>query len=278
MTQQVVFTLSETRSGSTWLSYVLGTHPEGFHLGEFYRPFTMAGHSICRLCEARGLAQCEILHGLERLDPAQAFEQAFARSGANLLSDCSKQIDWCNRVLPARSFDVRFIHLVRDPRGWFFSEQRRNPMSLEQGVERWSSHFHATQAYLQQIGQPHLVLSYDELCLDPTQGLKKLSAFLGVRYGIEHYETWTKAHHGLGGNGAAYNNLAGIAPEAVNSADPTFYAERRETVFYDQRWLQSAFADELKGVTTDPRARSIMNASGFSMEQITQSLECREAP
>ncbi len=278
MTQQVVFTLSETRSGSTWLSYVLGTHPEGFHLGEFYRPFTMPGHTICRLCEARGLAQCEILHGLERLEPAQALEQAFARSGANLLSDCSKQIDWCKQVLPARNFDVNFIHLVRDPRGWFFSEQRRNPMSLEQGLERWSSHFHATQTYLQQTGHPHLLLSYDELCLAPTQSLTKLSAFLGVRYSLEHYETWSKPHHGLGGNGAAYNNLAEIAPNAVNSADPTFYAQRRGTVFYDQRWLQSALAADLKGMTSDTRATSIMDASGFSMDQISEFLEGYKSP
>jgi hypothetical protein len=277
VTQQVVFTLSETRSGSTWLSYVLGTHPEGFHLGEFYRPFTMAGHTICRLCEAQGLDQCEILHGLEKLQPAQAFNQVFTRSGASLLSDCSKQIDWCERVLPTSSFDVRFIHLVRDPRGWFFSEQRREAMSLEQGLARWSSHFHTTQAYLQQTGQPHLLISYDELCLKPAQGLEKLSTFLGLRYGPEHYQTWSKPHHGLGGNGAAYNNLAEIAPDAVNSADPTFYAQRRGTVFYDQRWLQSALAPDLKGMTTDPRARAIMEASGFSMEQISEYLGGGEA-
>ena len=271
MTQQVVFTLSETRSGSTWLSYVLGTHPEGFHLGEFYRPFTMAGHTICRLCEARGLPDCEVLHGLGGLAPQQAFEQVFKRSGASLLSDCSKQISWCERVLPASGFEVRFIHLVRDPRGWFFSEQRREPMSLEQGLERWSQHFRSTQHYLKQTGRPHLLISYDELCLAPDQGLEKLSAFLGVRYGVEHYQTWTKAHHGLGGNGAAYNNLAAIAPDAVNSADPSFYAERRATVFYDQRWLQSALADELKTVNADSRAKEIMDAAGFSMEQIDQA-------
>ena len=275
MTQQVVFTLSETRSGSTWLSYVLGTHPQGFHLGEFYRPFTMAGHTTCRLCEARGLAQCDVLHGVEQLAPAQAFEQVFARSGASLLSDCSKQISWCEQVLPAAGFSVRFILLLRDPRGWFVSEQRREAMSVQQGLERWGSHYRTTQSYLEQTGHPHLLISYDELCLAPEQGLQKLSDFLGVHYTPEHYQTWTKPHHGLGGNGAAYNNLAAIAPEAVNSADPAFYAERQRTVFYDERWLQSPLADELRRATASGEAETIMRASGFSLAQIDAALSNR---
>lgn len=272
MTQQVVFTLSETRSGSTWLSYVLGTHPQGFHLGEFYRPFTMAGHTICRLCEARGLTQCEVLHGVEALEPAKAFEQVFARSGASLLSDCSKQINWCEQVLPAAGFEVRFIHLLRDPRGWFVSEQRREAMSVEQGLERWSKHFRTTQSYLEQTGQPHLLISYDELCLAPAQGLEKLSDFLGLHYNQQHYQTWRKPHHGLGGNGAAYNNLAAIAPEAINSADPAFYAERRETVFYDQRWLKSPLAEELRSITSTGEMETIMEACGYSLAEIDAAL------
>ena len=63
--RQVLFIASSVRSGSTWLSYVLGNHPRSAHLGEYHRPFEISGHVACRLCEAQGLPDCEILHGIE---------------------------------------------------------------------------------------------------------------------------------------------------------------------------------------------------------------------
>jgi len=68
ISKRLVFIHSELRSGSTWLSYVLGSHPSAAHLGEYYRPFVLKNHTACRLCEAKGLSECEILHGIEHVE------------------------------------------------------------------------------------------------------------------------------------------------------------------------------------------------------------------
>ena len=32
---------------------------------------------------------------------------------------------------------MQVIHLIRDPRGWFASERRRTPMSVDVAMQRW---------------------------------------------------------------------------------------------------------------------------------------------
>ena len=86
----VVFVFSESRSGSTWFSYVLGSLPGVAHLGEYLPPFTRRDIVACRLCEARGKTQCEILHGIENVPAEWAYDFAFERFGRPILSDASK--------------------------------------------------------------------------------------------------------------------------------------------------------------------------------------------
>lgn len=185
---QLLFIASETRSGSTWLSYVLGTHPWAAHLGEYYRPFLQPGHVPCRLCAGRGLTECQILGDLSQIPIQHAYSHALDRYQAlNIctLIDCSKDLGWLEQVLSANAgsddnnVPVKIIHLIRDPRGWAASERRRVPMSISEATDRWLKNYNSTKQWIEAKGIPSICISYDQLCLQPEISLRRLSRFIG---------------------------------------------------------------------------------------------------
>ena len=284
---QVIYIISETRSGSTWLSYVLGTHPKAAHLGEYFRPFQRQlgrTHSpvACRLCEARGLEACELLHGIEQVPVANAYGFALERfraQGVTTLIDASKELDWLKQLRRSggganrKALAIKVVHLVRDPRGWLASERRRNPMTMASGLKRWQNHFRRSQDFLNHEGLPQQCITYDQLCLQPEASLKMLSEFVGLNYDTSHLQYWNCQHHGLGGNGAALNNLAGAPLANPLTGDDRFYTKHFQQVFYDLRWRQQSDVQELDRLSQDPLAAEILHCCGMSFEKIDRLSE-----
>ena len=279
---QVIYIISETRSGSTWLSYVLGTHSQATHLGEYCRPFQKRifkkrSPLACRLCEARGLEDCEVLHGIEKVPVANAYGFALERfkaQGVNTLIDASKELNWLQQLRRAgggangQTLAIKVVHLVRDPRGWLASERRRNPMSIAAGLKRWQKHFRRSQDFLNREGLPQQCITYDQLCLQPEASLKILSQFVGLNYNASHLEYWNCQHHGLGANGAALNNLAGAPLANPKTGDDPFYTKNFQQFFYDLRWRNQQDVHELDQLSQDPFASEILHSCGTSFETI----------
>ena len=228
---QIIFITSETRSGSTFLSYLLGTNPKSAHLGEFYRPFKLGTLKSCRLCEAKGLDSCEIMGSLIDIPLQKAHIHAldcFKKHNVYTLIDSSKDLDWIDEVFQIhkakrKNISFKLIHLVREPRGWISSERRRvKTMTIQQGVERWKHHFYSTASRIGDIGINSMRITYEEVLLRQQTALHKLSQFIGFPQHAYQYQYWNKEHHGFGGNGAAYNNLAKFSELACNTGDDTF--------------------------------------------------------
>lgn len=275
--QQVIFIASETRSGSTWLSYVLGTHPHAAHLGEYYRPFMHPGHVTCRLCEGRGLTDCEILGDLDQVPISHAYTYALERYQSldiSTLIDCSKDLAWLEQVLVANggrndnNVTVKIIHLIRDPRGWIASERRRVSMNINEAIDRWHKHYSRTQQWIQAKRLPSICISYDQLCLEPEHSLRKLSRFIGVKQNVSQYQYWQKEHHGLGGNGAALNNLITSPKAKPTTGDDMFYQQQLKKIFYDLRWRSEEDAKQLDAQCRQPNIQKIFKDCGISMNRI----------
>jgi hypothetical protein len=233
----VVFILSEVRSGSTWLSYVLGSHPGVAHLGEYHRPFTYPGHVACRLCEAKGLAECEVLHGIENVPKENAYDFAFERFQKPILCDASKATEWTEGFLGHERYQVKVVHLMRDPRGWYASQRRREPMPPEAAAQRWVD---ANTKIIDFVALHQLsccTVFYDELTVRPEQYFPPLSGFIGSHYHSDTLEYWNYEHHGLGGNGAAFNVIGKYQRADVTTGDDQFYQARAKKRFHDARWL-----------------------------------------
>lgn len=236
--RRVVFILSETKSGSTWLSFVLGSHPGAAHLGEYCRPFLRPGHIACKLCEAKGKPECERLHGIQRVAVQDAFDFAFSRLEKQVLVDCSKRLDWLERFAGSTSFKVGAIHLIRDPRAWFASLKRRNPdLPVEAAMARWVATNTTIRQRLAALPVPSAATFYDDLCVAPDRHFPESPcAILGIPFDRNALAYWNAEHHGLGGNGAAFNTLMGLDMSRMATGDDAFYARHAASHFHDTRW------------------------------------------
>jgi hypothetical protein len=232
----VVFILSEVRSGSTWLSYVLGSHPGVAHLGEYHRPFTYPGHVACRLCEAKGRAECEVLHGIENVPREYAYDFAFERFRQPILCDATKAPEWMANFLGHDRYQVKAVHLMRDPRGWFASQRRREPMSSEAAIQRWVDTNNQIIDFVAAYRIACCSVFYDELTVRPEQYFPPLSSFIGSHYDRSVLEYWDYEHHGLGGNGAALSVIGKYQRANVTTGDDSFYQVRAQKRFHDARW------------------------------------------
>ena len=239
----IVFILSETRSGSTWLSYVLGSHENVAHLGEYHRPFTIPGHVACRICEARA-QPCPIFSGIEHIKVEDAFDFAFARLGVECLVDCSKNLGWIRHFLN-RDYRIKVIHLFRDPRGWFASERKREPMTPEQGLRRWQETNDQIDSFVRENRLDCVRALYEDLTADPRRHFPALCKFLGFAFDPKALQYWDKEHHGLGANGAAFNVLAGLPNAKLLTLDDTYYRSHAGQVFQDDRWKTLLTAEEI---------------------------------
>jgi|GEM_PF-831969 len=273
---QILYIVSNLFSGSTWLSYVLGSHPQAATLGEHHRRFEGGRETDCRYCRLRGLPQCEVLHGIDQAPIAEAYRfplKRFSSQGVTTLVDNSKKISWLRQMLDSgacEGLSLRTIHLVRDPRGWIASCLSRDPsLSVEGLLAGWRDRVDLHQKELAELGLPVLNLCYDLICLDPQPWLESICRFTNLSYSIEHFAYWNRIHHSMGGNGAAMN----ILPARYGKTpDRDYYLARFRRPFHDDRWRYLPDTDVFSQISLDAEANRLLEAFGGGFSEIDRLL------
>jgi hypothetical protein len=138
--------------------------------------------------------------------------------GAEVFVDTSKSRIRFKRLFSLPQFDVKVLHLVRDPRGLAASARRRG-IPFEHAAEHWRN-THASILRLRKMLPPDrsMLLRYEDLCRDPREVLKRVFHFSGVAEIEGPVVIEPRRHHILG--------------NAMRLAD-------RIEVRFDERWRTS---------------------------------------
>lgn len=255
MKSKVIFILGIGRSGSTMLDLILGSHSQGFSLGEIsklpemYRrnpdPASfcptgtfwadhfsaedakqlvrgLSGHRLHRYIPLRlERALRELIKQDAVLNPYTLLAQRIQKS---MLIDSSKYPDWVARRLDAREFrqnhlDAYVIHIVRDGRAVLNSYLRAYPqLTVEEISYRWLSNLEQCEQVYQSIASNRRIqVRYERLASNPTSTIEAVCAFLDIPFETEMLEYWKHEHYYIAGSRSARALIARYRNQPVSS-------------------------------------------------------------
>ncbi len=264
-----VFIHSSAHSGSTWIGYVLGSTTNSVFVGELHRAWDAAIRVPCTVCAAKGLDECAVLSGIEHQPPEDAFATLSARTGRRAIVDNSKVIAWTQKFMASGQQDLRLVHVLKDPRGWYASVRRRNPSDIDWSLEQWCEENSRISDFIRSSGQPHRVVMYDIVARNPLDEFRSLFEFCGIPFRASAIEYWNTEHHGFAANGASaaiirHANFTS-PPSHFSTADDRFYNEVWSKSFVDERWKIELSDAESGRIASNQRVRRILLDFGYEL-------------
>lgn len=87
------------------------------------------------------------------------------------------------KAVKGKNCEIKILHLVRDPRGFFNSWKKYTQESAERAAHIWSDYHRRIESYFSTLpGFLYLRLRYEDLCLSQERSMQRVFAFLGVPY------------------------------------------------------------------------------------------------
>ncbi|MEL0082018.1 MAG: hypothetical protein VW985_03120 [Gammaproteobacteria bacterium] len=220
--KKIVFVLSSNYSGSHHFALMMGSHLSTAYLGETRR-LKKSPKKACYIC--RDKPSCDLFAGIGPQNIASLYEQLYRRlpEGVVAVVDNSKKPGWAGQYLHlADQFDLRFVHLIRDPRAlvrrWLaespsasmgFRHRRKLAIAYPHrtwaamSAPTWVVHAYRWLRQNQEISEfisknrlAHRIVTYRDLALEPQQQLDNLMTWLGMEYQPGQLEYWKRDHHG----------------------------------------------------------------------------------
>jgi hypothetical protein len=222
---RVVYILGLSRSGSTFLQFLLASHPRVVGVGEISHTINRYVSRIrpdrehvcscgqeATACPAWG----PILPELPALEPTTAHRHILRHFAATypgqILLDSSKTREglgyYRERGAGGRQLavDLRVLCMVRDFRGWTLSvdkARRRRGLPERKHLRTCYQWLYANArnlVLLERARIDYLFLSYENLVFDMARELVRIGAFLGVDLAAADLDMSRAEHHDLFGN------------------------------------------------------------------------------
>lgn len=263
---RLIYIVGMGRSGSTLLDLLLDTHSNVRSLGGVRR-LARALPRPCA-CGVSARAACDFWEGIEaevrrRLGIGLAeldvharddatfgahntalFEAAAHVAGVDCVVDSSKSVARLKRLLETTELDVRPIHIVRDPRGYTYS-QRKRKRKHEHVLPAFSYVGRSLRACWVLRGRPHTVVDYAHLATDAEGCLRQLMPRLDLRFEPGQMR-WAEAEHHNVGGGAMLNRAEGNAirlDESWRCAQPSATQKVIQAITWPGRTANRAKAE-----------------------------------
>ncbi|MGD1904897.1 MAG: sulfotransferase [Leptolyngbyaceae cyanobacterium] len=236
--RKLVFIIGIGRSGSTMLDLMLGSHSQGFSLGEISKiPEIFACHqSVEAFCpgsdfwpshftgqEARQLAQGLSNHRIHQRIPLRLeravrefirqdqifrpYTLLFEKINSPLLVDSSKYPDWVankikTRELTQGTIQVYLVNVVRDARAVLNSYLRAFPdLTVEKFAHRWMNNLESCRRILNRYpAQMQKQIRYEDLATNPHSTMQSICDWLEIPFEPSMVQYWKKMHHYVAGS------------------------------------------------------------------------------
>ncbi|MBU0679033.1 MAG: sulfotransferase [Verrucomicrobia bacterium] len=224
MKKTIVYILSTNYAGSHFLSLMLGSNTKSVHVGELKylrKQQPKDRRAVCPVCE--DIEKCPLAEGIYPENIDQVYDIIWPRfPGAEVLVDTSKRTFWIDRFLGKVPYDIKVIHLIRDPRGlirrWKMNyetkKQRRHvrgkvlktrPLQALQLAfadqnmiyeYQWLNENQEITNYLKKRGLAYNVVTYHDLAVDADGEMRRLTEWIGLDYEPAQLEYYNFEHHG----------------------------------------------------------------------------------
>ena len=205
--------MSTNYAGSHLLSHMLSAHPDCYGVGEIHR-FSELLEDHAEAPVIAQYANNPVYRGLDRLDVHTWHEEIGRRVDAEnppVLVDNSKKVKWLRRIQENPHYDIRLVHLLRDPRAlvarWLrtytdasklrvqrIRVAKRMPRhSLEVLTGNWETVFiykwlrenRQVHEFVKTSGLPHAQVTYRDLAFAADDTLRALMPELGLAFAPE---------------------------------------------------------------------------------------------
>ncbi len=280
MKPQIVYIICLSRSGSTLLGNIIGSHHEAMHLGEMVAPLDKQFPVKCRVCLddpcpvwGRVITERDLITTYREFRRCSTKIMGFfalrrKRQGGkpyhlvgrafpdiNVLVDSSKNLDWCKFHYSNKKFDFKYIFLVRDLRGVFASSKRSFGTSLNTFATSASAQIDKFRQFYDDIDSASkLSLSYEQLVGETELCIKQMVAFLSLSFDESMLDPNSSVHHLIGGNPSYIMQftqskvhvemLEQLLKVQLDKSDENYYL-KSSSVEMDRRW-QTELNDEEK--------------------------------
>lgn len=285
MQKQVVNIVSLGHSGSTLLGNILGSHPNGLHLGEITSPLKKGMPVKCRgcldtPCPIWGTVLKEdfvktVYHNflasqqgnLEALRKIPILTRFFSKKNiyskvfdnfaqVRFIVDSSKNIDWYKYNSRYGDHTAKHIFLKRDIRPIFASYKRsygktiaETATSVDRGIRSINAYYYTTEE------EYKFVVIYEELVKSPENVLRQLCEFLKIDFHNEMLDFNRKDHHLIGGNHSLYIQSKPFNVDKLDSliryktpANTVQYYRNISGITLDERWKTELSLEELREI------------------------------
>ena len=210
---RVVILLGTNYSGSHLLSHLLSAHSQCLAVGEIHRYEKLLGTGG----EASVVSEYNsdpLFSGLAA-QPVRTWHEILIERSANrfqltepVIVDNSKKVRWAKRISRNPNYDIRFVHLIRDPRAlvlrWLKTydtprRQRRQRLRVARRmpararriltgdlisvyIYKWLRANRQILKYLRQESDSSMVITYHDMVYETQGMLERLMPVLGLKF------------------------------------------------------------------------------------------------
>lgn len=269
--KQLVFILSSNYSGSHFCSLLLGSHSETEHLGELKNLYKTSGGRPCFACGNE--VECNLFKGIDSVQREDVYEELFSRLGDQppILIDTSKKPKWFKHFVGDERYDIKLLHLIRDPRAlarrWLmrFKELDRGPRErikqcrkdplraplflfgdlLSVCIYKWYTQNKDIVEFIRQSNCSSKLITYRNLALEQDATLSDLCQWMGVDYEPEQKEYWNFEHHG------------------TQKHEYEWVKQQGGAQFFDLRWKEFLTAKQQEKIISNKSVNSLLSELGL---------------